>query len=85
MTSTYFALLAEFGSAHIPVLEASKKYFGVESAAKAKQKANAQDFPIPAFRGPTQKCQWLFDAADLALYLDNQRQAAREQWEKFRL
>lgn len=78
-SSTYFGLLAEFGSAHIPVTEIGAKYFGYE-ADKAKRKAAKGKYPFPVFRSGGQKSIWMVDIADLAAYLDKVKEKARAEF-----
>lgn len=81
MTSTYFALMAEFGSGDIPLRECCDKYFGL-SEKKAFERARHQQLPVPTYRGGSQKSEWLINAADLAQHIDAQRKAARHDWER---
>lgn len=76
--STYFALLAEFGTAHVPIVEVARKYFGYEEK-KAKGVAASGNFPFPVFRAGGQKSPWLVDIADLADYIDKARNKAQQQ------
>jgi len=76
--STYFALLAEFGTAHIPIVDIGKKYFNLDER-KAKNDAARNKYPFPVFRPGGQKSEWMVDAADFAKYLDEVKEkAARE-------
>lgn len=79
--STYFGLLAEFGTAEIPLKEIAPKYFGFEEK-KANQLAGRCRLPIPAYRGGSQKSKWLVSAADLAGFIDQLRQQAETDWNK---
>lgn len=79
--STYFALLAEFGTGDIPLEICCKKYFGL-SKEKAGSLARHHKLPVPAYRGGSQMSQWLINASDLANYIDKQREAAKQNWEK---
>ena len=79
--STYFALMAEFGTAEIELERVCKKYFGLE-ADKAKAKAARQQLPVPVHRMGSQKSGWLINAADLADHIDHQRTQARKQWDQ---
>jgi hypothetical protein len=45
----HFGLLAEFGTAEIPLEKVCEKYFGL-SVTKAKRRAGMQQLPIPAYR-----------------------------------
>jgi hypothetical protein len=82
-TSTYFALLAEYGTAEIPLAECCQKYFGLDEA-EAKRAAAGHRLPVPAHRGGSQKSQWLVSAEDLAKRIDELREAARIEWQKSR-
>ena len=82
--STFFALLAEFGTAEIELERVCKKYFGLDTD-KAKARAARQQLPVPAHRGGSQKSGWLIKAADLAEHIDHQRSRARDEWERVNL
>ena len=81
MVSTYFALLAEFGTQDIPLTDICSKYFGLNEK-QAKQKATMRQLPIPCYRGGSQKSPWLCNAKDLADFIDKNLAEAREEWEK---
>lgn len=70
-TSTYFALLAEFGTAQIPLEAMSKKYFGLD-VDKAKAKAARGELPLQPIRLAGQKSPWLVPAEKLAELIDRQ-------------
>lgn len=57
MTSTFFGLLAEFGTAEIPLVQICQKFFGLTEA-EAKRRASMQDLPIPVYRAGSQKSPW---------------------------
>lgn len=78
-TSTYFTLMAEFGTGHIPVVEIGKKYFGYDER-KAKTEAAKNGYPFPVFRVGTQKSTWMVDIADFSTYLDEVKDKAKEQY-----
>lgn len=80
-TSTYFALLAEFGTAQVPVELVAEKYFGLATNTALRHAAQNR-LPVPAYRMASQKSPWLVDAADLAVLIDVQREEARRQWER---
>lgn len=80
-TSTYFALLAEFGTAEIELERCCQKFFGLNSP-EAKKRAARHGLPVPAHRGGGQKSGWLINAADLADHIDRQRRAAAAEWQK---
>lgn len=79
---TLFLLLAEYGSGQIP-LDACSNLFGLAPAEAAKR-AIRRSLPVPAFRAGSQKSPWLVHAADLAAYLDAEREAATDEWRRVR-
>lgn len=81
--NTFFALMAEYGTAQIPV-EKCAHLFGL-SAKKAEEHAGRQQLPVPAFRLGSQKSPWLVDAQGLAAHLDSAKQRAAEEWQKVRV
>ena len=74
MNSTYFGLLAEFGTSEIPLELVCKKYLGCElPRARAARKA----LPVTAYRPVnSQKAGYLVSAAELAEHLDRQKEKA---------
>jgi hypothetical protein len=81
-TSTYFALLAEFGTAEMPLERVAEKFWGLGEL-KARQKAVMKTLPVPAYRGaPSERAPWFINAADLAKYLDDAREEAALEWRK---
>lgn len=82
-TSTYFALLAGFGSAEIPLAQACDKFFGLDER-EAKCRAAVRRLPVPAHRLGGQKSGWLINAADLASHIDHCREAATRDWQNSR-
>ena len=78
-TSTYFALFAEFGTAHIPITEIGKKYFGY-SESKAKTEALKNNYPFPVFRLGGQKSVWVADISVVADHLDKVMEKAKKEW-----
>lgn len=78
--NTLFLVLAEFGSAEIPLNALAEKYLGL-SPAQAKRQAGRQALPFPVHRGSkSQKAPWLVHAQDLADHIDQQRAQARSEW-----
>ena len=77
--STFFGLMAEFGTTQIPLALVSDKYLGM-SERQAKDKASLQELPIPAFRIGSQKSPWHVSAADLAQHIDACRDAASDRF-----
>ncbi|CAN7316728.1 pyocin activator PrtN family protein [Acidovorax delafieldii] len=80
--NTYFALLAEYGTAQIPV-EKCARLFGL-SVKKAEEYARRQILPVPAYRIGSQKSPWLIDAGVLAKYLDCAKNEAQKEWAEMR-
>ena len=76
ITSTYFALMAEFGTAQIPLGDCADKYFGL-SEKVANRYAGSQKLPVPCFKIQTKN---FIKAEVLAEYIDNQMNAAKEEW-----
>ena len=80
--NTLFLLMAEFnGRAEIPLSEICEQYFDL-SQKKSKQRAAAQQLPVPVHRLGSQKSKWMVNLADLAAYIDAQRAEAIEEWKK---
>jgi len=78
--NTFFALMAEYGTAHIPV-EKCAGLFGM-SPKKACEAAGKQQLPVPTFRLGSQKSPWLADAHKLAEHLDKAKSQADIDWER---
>ncbi|WP_082516833.1 pyocin activator PrtN family protein [Acidovorax sp. Leaf78] len=78
--NTFFALMAEYGTAQIPV-DRCANLFGL-SPKKAEEYACRQRLPIPAYRLGSQKSPWLVDAAKLAEYVDETKLKAKKEWDK---
>lgn len=78
--NTFFSLLAEFGTGHIP-LDKCAHIFGLGPDEAAKR-ANRQSLPVPAFRAGSQKSPWLVDATALASYLDKLKTDAIRDWHR---
>jgi hypothetical protein len=80
--STYFALMAEFGTADIPLDLVCAKYFGL-NADQAARRAALNRLPIPAFRASrSQKAPWLIAAKVLADHIDAALETASVEWLK---
>lgn len=79
--STYFGLLAEFGTAHVPVVEIGAKYFGL-SEKEAKRKASGNDFPFPIFKAGNNKSVWMADIGIFAEYLDAVKEKAKAEYKR---
>lgn len=82
--STYFALMAEFNTAHIPITEIGKKYFGYDDQ-KSKTTAAKSQYPFPVFRVGTQKSVWMVDIAVMAEYLDKVKEKANQEYKTAKL
>ncbi|WP_311220758.1 MULTISPECIES: pyocin activator PrtN family protein [unclassified Acidovorax] len=80
--NTFFALMAEYGTAQIPVGKCAG-LFGL-SPKKAEEYAGRQQLPVPAFLLGSQTSPWLVDAAKLALFLDQAKEKAQHDWERLR-
>lgn len=78
-SSTFFGLMAEFGTTQIPLALCCQAYFGCDEH-HAKEKAAASRLPVPAFKIGSQKSQWFIHAADLAEHIDRQREAQTDRW-----
>lgn len=76
--NTFFALMAEYGTAQIPVAKCAP-LFGL-SEKKAEEYAGRQQLPVPAYRLGSQKSPWLVDLAALAAYVDETKRQAVKDW-----
>lgn len=77
---TLFLVLAEYGTAQIPV-ERCAHQFGM-TPAQAKDAAKRQTLPVPAYRLGSQKSPWVIDAAALAEHIRTTRKAAESEWRR---
>lgn len=82
MQSTYFGLLAEFGTAEIPLDNICEKYFGL-SEKEAYNRASLNKLPVPTYRAGFQKSKRLVSAAVLAELLDARKSKAQLEWKRF--
>lgn len=73
--STYFALMAEYQTAEVPLEIVCDKYFSL-SPDKAKRRAAVQQLPVPAHRFGSQKSGWFVSIGDLAKMIDEAREQA---------
>lgn len=78
--NTLFALLAQYGTAQIPLTKCSD-LFGLEPE-QAKKAAASHGLPVPAFKLGSYKSPWLVDAASLASYMDKRKAQAESEWKK---
>ncbi|WP_277973275.1 pyocin activator PrtN family protein [Pantoea agglomerans] len=75
--NTMFLLMAEFGTATIPLADIAERYLGMRPVT-ADKKAGCGELPIPTFRiGKSQKSPRIVHVSDLAEFIDNQRKAAK--------
>ena len=81
--STFFSLMAEYGTGDIPLEHCCDKYFGMRLR-KASSKARLQQLPVPVYRGGSQKSMWLISAVDLANHIDELKQKAKHDWERLK-
>ena len=80
--NTAFALLARFESPTVKLEEICDEFFGMGKD-KAYQRAALNELPIPTFRASdSQKAPIMVHVDDLAKLLDDQRAAARAEWER---
>jgi hypothetical protein len=79
--STYFALLAEFGTAQIPLESVAPKFLDID-VQTAKNKAAKHQLPFPCVRIGNQKSPWFVDAGILAAYIDQKTDEAKQTWRK---
>lgn len=77
---TLFLVLAEYGTAQIPV-ERCAGQFGM-TPQEAKAAARRQALPVPAYRLGSQKSPWVVDAAALAHHIRAKRAAAEAEWKR---
>lgn len=80
-TSTFFALMAEFGTVEVELGKVCEKYFGL-SEDKAKARAQVQGLPVHVHRCGSRKSPWLVNLHDLARHIDLQRSKAEAEWKK---
>ena len=74
--NTVFMLLAEFGTAQIPLETICKQYFDMEYP-EARKAASKQLLPVPVIRLGSQKSPWIVHVNDLAAFIDAQLSKAR--------
>ena len=77
--NTAFLLLAEFGTADVPLEIVAERYLAINPRI-AKARAAQGDLPFPVFRCGSQKTPWLVRITDLAAWLDEQRAKAVSEW-----
>ena len=74
--NTTFLLMAEYGTAVIPLEIVAERYLGLDTRA-AKARAKHGELPFPAYRDASQKAPWLVHVSDLAEWIDAERAKAR--------
>ena len=78
--STFFGLMAEFGSSQIPLAACCRTYFGCNEP-QAKTLAARNALPVPAFKLGGKKSGWFIKAEELAEHIDHQSEIGRKRWE----
>jgi hypothetical protein len=76
---TLFLLMAQYKEAIIPATIVAKKYFNHDEK-KAKAECLRQGYPFPVFRLGNNKSEWMVAVADLAKYIDEQREKAEKEF-----
>lgn len=80
--STLKALIAEYGTAEIPLERICERYLGIGEKV-AKERAAAATLPLPAYK-TARNAPWHVRAADLAAMIDAEAEQARERWQAVR-
>ena len=76
--NTTLLLMAEHGTADVPLEVVAAQYLGIGAKA-AVARALKAELPFPAYRPGSQKSPWLVRITDLAAWLDAERdKAARD-------
>lgn len=83
-TDTSFLLAMRYRKPVILLDEAIKDYLPHLEIDAAKRLASTCKLPFPAFRPSGAKSQWLVNVADIATWLDNEREKAAKDWHKIR-
>jgi hypothetical protein len=79
--NTTFLLMAEFGSADVPLEVIAEKYLGLGKL-KAYDRANFNELPFPTYRAGSTKSTRMVRITELAEYLDNKYAEAKREWSK---
>ncbi|WBV23000.1 MULTISPECIES: pyocin activator PrtN family protein [Pantoea] len=75
--NTMFLLMAEYETATVPLSQVCEKFFGMK-ATTAERKASENKLPIPTFRtAESQKAPRMVHIADLADFIDRQRDESK--------
>ena len=77
--STIKAIIAEYGTAEIPLERICERYMGM-GIEVAKERAAAAKLPCPAYK-TAPKAPWHVRASDLAALIDTRAEQARERWQ----
>jgi hypothetical protein len=79
--NTQFALLSRFGNTIISLKDVSQEFFGI-TPKTAEFRAKSCDFPVPTFKlRDSERSPTFIRIEDLALYIDQRYQEAKEEWE----
>ena len=76
--STLKALIAEYGTAEIPLERICERYLGI-GIKVAKERAASAGLPLPAYK-TARNAPWHVRASDLAALIDAEAEQARERW-----
>ena len=80
MNKTEMMLFIKYESPTVPLELICEEYFGCTKGT-AKNRAKAGILPIPAFRlGTSQKLPWMVNISDLASFIDQAYQDAKNDW-----
>jgi len=77
--NTTFLLMAEFGSADVPLEVIAEKYLGLGKL-KAYDRANFNELPFPTYHAGSTKSARMVRITELAEYLDNKYAEAKREW-----
>ena len=81
MNRTLMLLMMEHEKAVVPLKDIHAQYFGIDTLAKANQRARAHELPVPAFRLGSNKSDWLVRLEDLAFHIDKEANEQKQIWE----
>jgi len=82
MNKTLMLLMMEHEKAVVPLKDIHEQYFGIDTLAKANQRARAHELPVPVFRMGSNKSDWLIRLEDLAFHMDKIANEQKENWQK---
>lgn len=80
--STIKTLVAEYGTAEIPLEQICERYLGI-GIKVAKERAASAGLPLPAYK-TARNAPWHVRASDLAALIDAEAEQARERWQAVR-